>query len=313
MTSSAVKDIYWGEFPESELDIVLRHMRAGDMNSARAYIEEKTKRTDFIFGSARSDFLYYTSHEPETHCLDIGCGLGVHTFNMARYAHSVTAFDLSAKRAEFCNLRAQLTGVTNISCTHDSLKTFDPKGKTFNTIIMNGILEWVPEDRVHKDPRMDQLDALRKVKSLMSKDGMLYVGIENRFALNYLTSARDHNHLRYTSFMPRFLASLITKILCGKPYRTYTYSAWGYKKLFRDAGFSPAHTELYIAHPGYNLPKYLIPFEDISALRFFIDGLMEGKGVRGSIIRFLARSNIFLRMIRHGFYSYAIFAKNSHD
>ena len=260
--------------------------------------------------------MYYMNLDQNARCLDIGCGLGVHSFNFASYVKEVVSFDQSAKRVEFCSLRSKLEKVSNVRFGHDSIMSFEDKssqgngvGGGFDNIIMNGVLEWVPEARINKDPRQDQIDALKKLHSLLTDRGILYIGIENRFALNYLTSARDHNRLKYTTFMPRFLASWITLLLRGKTYRTYTYSAFGYKKLLKDAGFDLSKVSICIAHPGYNLPKYLVPLQDLTALRFFIGGLVGTSGFKGKVAGLISRSNFLLGMFGHGFYSYAIFAK----
>lgn len=302
-------DIYWGEFPEADLDRIIGLMKAGDFGAAKVYIDEKLGRTDFIFGKARTDFMYYMNLDKGARCLDVGCGLGVHSFNFAPYVKEVIGFDQSAKRAEFCALRAKAQGVSNVSFQHASIATVAVKPESFDNIVMNGVLEWVPEAKINADPRQDQIDVLKHMKALLTDRGILYVGIENRFAINYLTSARDHNRLRYTTFMPRFLASLFTKIFRGKPYRTYTYSAYGYKKLFKEAGFDEDKISIYIAHPGYNLPKYLIPFEDREALKFFMKALMSGKGWKGRLVQAISRFDFVLRFVRHGFYSYAIYAR----
>ncbi len=317
--ASKTKDIYWGEFSETDLDAVLAFMRKGDLVAAKRYIDDDLGRSDFIFGKPRSDFMYYMNLDKNARCLDIGCGLGVHSFNFAPYVKEAVGFDQSAKRVEFCSLRSKLEKVSNVRFGHDSIMSFEDKvgngagggsaGGGFDNIIMNGVLEWVPEARINKDPRQDQIDALKKLRTLLTDKGILYIGIENRFALNYLTSARDHNRLKYTTFMPRFLASWVTSIFRGKTYRTYTYSAFGYRKLLKDAGFDLSKVSIYIAHPGYNLPKYLVPLEDLTALRFFIGGLVGTSGFKGKVAGLISRSDLLLRMFKHGFYSYAIFAR----
>jgi hypothetical protein len=108
--------------------------------------------------------------------------------------------------------------------------------------------------------------------------------------------------------MPRWLANNVTQWKTGGPYRTYTYGISGYKKLLTDSGFDRAKSQFYIAHPGYNLPKYLVNFEDISALNFFMASIIQGR----KYVSFLSRVtglHFFLRTARHFFYSYAIFVK----
>ena len=68
------------------------------------------------------------------------------------------------------------------------------------------------------------------------KGGVLYIGIENRYAATYLHNAKDHNKLKYTTFMPRFLADWVTRMRKGRAYRTYTYGKLGYERLLKKVG-----------------------------------------------------------------------------
>ncbi len=291
------------------MDELLALLRSGDYNAAKNFIDQDLRRTDFIFGYGRSDFMYYLNLHPEAICLDIGCGLGIHTFNIAPRVKKVYACDLSRKRVEFCQIRAKMDAVTNVEIFHSDIVGLPFTASSLDNIVMNGVLEWVPEANNHPNPRTEQINVLGQMRDLLKSDGILYVGIENRFALNYLTTAQDHNRLMYTTFMPRWLASIITRLRKGKWYRTYTYSVFGYRRLFKDAGFDLAKLDIYIAHPGYNLPQYLIPFEDIGALRFFLFQMTQSKGWKGTVVRFFARSDWFIKILRHSFYSYAFFAK----
>ena len=153
---------------------------------------------------------------------------------------------------------------------------------------------------------MDQLEGLKAALALLRPGGTLYIGIENRIAATYLFHVTDHNRLKYTTFMPRFLADFITRRKKGKSYRTYTYTKGGYERLLRDAGFSNT-ARFYIAHPGYNLPQYLILFEDAAALRFIIDSMSVDKGGKGGLMRTLISVPGFGKIMRNFFYSYAIY------
>ena len=108
--------------------------------------------------------------------------------------------------------------------------------------------------------------------------------------------------------MPRFLANIVSKKKLGKPYRTYTYSKRGYVRLLKDAGFDTP-PDFYIAHPGYNLPQFVIPFDDITALQFILNAMSIDKGTTGRVTRILIKIPFFGYIIRHFFYSYLIFVK----
>ncbi len=308
MQSLIYQDKYWGEFSENDMDVLLSICEKKDFLEVRKYIEEKLHRTDFIFGQARSDFLYLSNLDKNSVCLDIGCGLGVHTFNMAKIAKEVYACDLSTKRVRFCEHRMEMEDIKNIKLYHSDISSLPFDKEKFDFIVMNGVVEWLGEQNKNKSPRADQINDLKKVQSLLKKDGVLYIGIENRYAGTYLHNAKDHNRLKYTTFLPRFLANVVTKIRIGKPYRTYTYGISGYKKLLKDSGFDTSKTLFYIAHPGYNLPQYLIDFDDINALKFFFSMVLSGRRLN-RFLSWLFGKKIITKISRHFFYSYAIFAK----
>ena len=275
MTKEKAKNIYWGEFSEDNLDKMIGFYRQGKVDKARELIRS-LGREDFVFGMARSDFLYYIPLDKTSKVLDVGCGLGTHSFNASRFAGQVYGCDLSKKRVEFCEERKKDEKVQNINFLHSDVENLPFSPNTFDAILLNGVLEWLGEKNKNKDPRQDQIEDLAYLRKLLKPGSTLYVGIENRFAVSYLFSALDHNSLKYTSFMPRFLANIVSKIKRKKPYRTYTYSKMGYIKLMKDAGFDKK-ADFYIAHPGYNLPQFLIPFEDKTALRFILNSMSIDK------------------------------------
>lgn len=308
MQSLIKNDIYWGEFPEHDIDALLSFCSKNNFVGAKEYIENKLHRTEFIFGKARSDFLYCIDLKKDFVCLDVGCGLGIHSFNLSPHVKEVHSFDLSKKRVEFCEYRKKFENVQNIHLYHTDVDHMPFKKEAFDVILMNGVVEWLGERRKNDDPREDQVEILKKMHDLLKNNGVLYIGIENRYALSYLHNAKDHNRLKYTTFMPRFLANFVTKLFKNKEYRTYTYGVSGYKKLLKDSGFDVSKTKIFLAHPGYNLPQYIIDYEDTSAIYFFLASV-HGSKLWFRLISPILKLDFMLKIIRHTFYSYLIFAK----
>lgn len=303
------KDIYWGEFSEDKLKKALLLASHGNNLDFVNYIDKELNRYDFVFGKQRSDFMYYLPLTSDASILDIGCGLGAHSFNIAPYVKVVFGLDQSLSRVKFCNERKRINNISNVNFFHGEVTNLPFKDSMFNGVVMNGVVEWLGNIDKYPDPRQDQVQVLKKIFNLLKKDGVLYIGIENRISTAYLTGI-DHNGLRFTSFLPRFLASIITKILKGHWYRTYTYSISGYKKLLKDSGFEPEKADFYIAYPGYNLPKYIIPFDDIVSLRYFVSNLACGKkGIKSKLLKAISNNDLALKIVRHFFFSYLIFAK----
>jgi ubiquinone/menaquinone biosynthesis C-methylase UbiE len=300
------QDKYWGEFTEFEMDKLLDLASNSTYKEVKNYIDKTLNRSDFIFGLMRSDFLYYLNINDQSTVLDCGCGLGIHTFNAARIAGKVYSFDQSLKRCQFVAYRAQVENFDNVNVFHSDFSNLNFENKMFDFILMNGVVEWLGEINVHKNPRDDQIAVLKKMYEYLKQDGTLYVGIENRMSISYL-KGYDHNGLRFTSYFPRFISDFITRIFKKHSYRTYTYTYGGYKKLFKDAGFS--NFDIYIVLPGYNLPKYIVPFDNIPAIRFLLKTISKNKGLKGKVISFIAKYDFGVKLCRHLFFSYLIYAK----
>lgn len=132
-------------------------------------------------------------------------------------------------------------------------------------MVVNGVLEWVGEWDLTVDPRTVQINFLKKIYRLLRSDGVLMIGIENRFGLGCFLGTPDHSGLAYTSLVPRPVASLMlkhssephyrTQLNARKEYRSYTYTEGGYRRLLLDAGF--AEMSSYWAYPGCNQPYHL--------------------------------------------------------
>jgi SAM-dependent methyltransferase len=159
-----------------------------------------------------------------------------------------------------------------VQTTLSSLPFFD---STFDLIVLNGILEWVGEWSEHRSPRDAQLDTLRGLRRLLRPGGMVVIGIENRIGVSSFFNRVDHSGLRFTSLMPRAVASLYLKarrpgfyrttIDTTRGYRTYTYSPSGYVRLLTEAGF--VSVDLWWPPDGYNLPYRLLRMSDARVVR----------------------------------------------
>ena len=102
---------------------------------------------------------------------------------------------------------------------------------------MNGVLEWAWLYG-REDPRALQIAMLRQTQRVLTPGGTVAVAIENRLAMETLTGMTDtHTGLRFVPALPRHAANLISRVLRHEPYRTLLYSAAGYRRLLKDAGY----------------------------------------------------------------------------
>ena len=171
------------------------------------------------------------------------------------------------ERIEFTQERLRQENIHNVHLIQASAMALPLVENSFDLVIANGILEWLGEWDLEDDPRNVQLRFLSTIGRLLKVNGVLVIGIENRFGYGLFLGGNDHSGISYTSLVPRRMASFMlrrssvphhrTQLNARREYRTYTYSERGYLKLLTDAGF--ADVSCRWAEPGYNQPYNLIP------------------------------------------------------
>lgn len=300
---------YWGEVTQSEMNEILRTIEKRGMDKGLELAKTKKNSVVYRFSQdpSRADWRFYLPLNKNWKVLDAGCGLGGMTFPLAKLVDEVVAFDSSYERIRFINLRKKHENISNIETFISDFDNLPLQNEKFDLVILNGVLEWAGVSNKSKNPREVQKDMLKRCLKLLKPGGYLYVGIENRFALNYLTTGIDHSGLRFTSWMPRFLADIYTKIRLKKPYRTYTYSKAGYEKIFKESGFKD--TSFLLLAPGYNFPKYIIPYKNIYCLQYAIKKLISPNSWRKRLVKKASKSILFLKLYKKLFFSFGIICK----
>jgi len=205
--------------------------------------------------------------------LDFGCGLGSLASNLAPHVAEVVALDLTWELLRFTQERFEKFNpgdLITLVAAGDGERLPFPDAY-FDCIVLSGVLERVGDDwsgvpndaprqlRAWKmlasffgesNPRRIQLRFLRELRRILKPDGQLMVAIGNRLNYEYFTGRRDqHSGLMWASLLPRLLANVYSVLAARRPYRTYTHSYFGFRRLFASAGF-PA-LEFYGLTPGY--------------------------------------------------------------
>ncbi|MSU74060.1 class I SAM-dependent methyltransferase [Candidatus Kaiserbacteria bacterium] len=297
------EDRYWGKTLKEELE---RALKVLDERGWEAFKREFEGKFDFTFEENRADWRFPVPLSKNSIVLDAGAGMGRISIPLARVVGKVVSVDQSFLRMKFLKKRAHEEGLDNIAVYVGDLFDLPFPKESFDLIVMNGLLEWVGMTDRYSNPREAQLESLRICRTLLKPGGYIYIGIENRFALSYLRG-RDHSGLRYTSYMPRFLADWYTRFRKGERYRTYTYGARGYRKLLREAGFGEA--EMYLVYPGYNAPRITVPYDTLHLLRYVIEVLMPATGWKRTVAKRLARLRPLVWLYRELFFSFNIFVQ----
>jgi len=279
----------------------------------RAFAESRNQQ-----GKPISDFnIFFNSDErkavwkyllpvsAESRVLDYGSGFGNISSSLSRVFKEVVSMEPTFERLRMWQIRANQTGVKNASfvCYGGDSPRLPFKDRYFDLVVLNGVLEWIPESVREGNPRDVQLRALKEIRRVLKEDGVLYIGIENRLALQYFLGSPDHHAgLKFATLLPRWMANIYSGLVKGKPYRVYTYSWWGYKKILKQAGFN--QVGIYWPHPDYAAPHYITDATDQKTIEYLVDQ-SSGSRLQTSITRSLAK----IGWLKYLFETYSLVAR----
>lgn len=294
---------YWGKIPETEL---VKALDIIDTEGWSSFTGKYKDRLDFTMEENRADWRFFVPLDRNSVVLDVGAGLGRISIPLARVVKKVVACDTSVVRMKFLKKLAESKELGNIEVIVADIFNPPLEKESFDLIVMNGLLEWVGKTDLYKNPREAQIACLKICRGFLKKGGFLYIGIENRFATAYLRGI-DHSGLRFTSYMPRWLANKYTLLKKRQRYDTYTYTTTGYRKLLEESGFN--NPDFYLVYPGYNRPRIIIPYGNLNLLKYTVTSMMSGNSFIRKISRVLGRFTFFVWLYRNFFFSFNIFAQ----
>ena len=260
---------YWGEVPQATMQHLLGEMQAGNWREAVKRLVPAPLH-EYILSPYRAAFEDVIDFPPGARVLEVGAGLGGIATELAR-KYRVVALEGVWERTRFMALRAAQDGLNHFLAINGNINSIPFAPEQFDVIVVNGVLEWAAMADLQGNPTDVQILFLQRLRRLLKPGGMIYLAIENRIGWNELRGTADHSGLPYTSLMPRFLARWVCarsrryRSVFNVGYRTYTYSFFGYRRLFRRAGLEIRQT--FISPYGYNLPVKMIPLQQ-AAIRF---------------------------------------------
>lgn len=284
--------VYWGEVPQSRMQEINRRSKE---NGWRLALEELLKSENpsiynYVISPHRAKFKYILQGLEDAAILDIGSGWGSIAIDLSRECKEVTAIENVIERATFTKVRAEQDNIRNLDIIICDLKELPLQEEYYDFIIINGVLEYVGLYDRNRDPREQQVDALRLLRRFLKPSGSLYIGIENRFGESAWRGAPDHSGLAYTSLMPRKLAEIYCNYMkkCGYGtdtflggYRTYTYSWRGYRKVLQEAGFRSI--QFFEVYPAYEAPCIIIPLSERRQRAFVSEYVLRSRSLTGFV------------------------------
>ena len=222
--------------------------------------------------------------------LDIGAGWGQFSVPLAKN-NSVCALEPTPERLDFIQATSKQENVfNNLSFIGASYQDIEFQTK-FDLILSIGVLEWVGKfTNSEKHPETDQFEFLKKIKSDLTEEGKLVIGIENRIGLKYILGANDdHIGIPHIAYFTKELSKTKYKQRTKHELQCLTYSLQEYENILVKAGFSKIR--FFAALPDYKLPEKIFPIsndhKECKLNKFVVEGghIKEHDGSNGEKLK----------------------------
>lgn len=185
----------------------------------------------------RQNLLSWYPFKEQSDVLEIGCGMGAITELLCKKCNSVTAVELSKRRATATYLRCR--EYDNLEIIVGNLNDIQ-FNKKYDYITLIGVLEYQNNFTSSSNPFRD---FLAKIKQLLKPDGKLIIAIENKYGLKYWCGApEDHSGIPYDG-INNYVYSNVAR----------TFSKKQLERLVKSVGFS--NTYFYYPLPDYKMPQ----------------------------------------------------------
>jgi SAM-dependent methyltransferase len=284
-------DFFWSDIPNDLLERLFNEVEEqGWQSSALLDIRNRFPNVyDIIRHPSRGAWIYHLDNIEFNKALDIGSGFGGLTRQLSYFYKTVYSLEPTLKRLGVARALSEHLGIKNIKYTAGSMFDLPFPNYSFDLITLNGVLEWAAYGGPHRDPVTAQKVILKRAYELLKPHGVLYIGIENRFAYHYLVGQREHTRVRWAGVLPYSLGRILDRAINGSWRHTLVHSRRAFLKMLRQQGFS--HIDILIPIPSYSLPRVLVPIRDIDAMVWYISTQMNtmSKGGIGLIKRMIQK------------------------
>ncbi len=189
----------------------------------------------YHFSSIRKNIMEWYPFKENATLLEIGSGCGALTGMFSQKVGRVVCAELSQRRSLINAYRNHDCSNVEIVVGNFEDMIFEEK---FDYITLIGVLEYAAFYMTENSP----FEAfIKKVKSLLKPDGVLFIAIENKMGFKYLNGAKeDHTGERYSG-----IEDYINR-------KERTFSKPELAKLLNSCGFYDI--DFYYPYPDYKLP-----------------------------------------------------------
>jgi ubiquinone/menaquinone biosynthesis C-methylase UbiE len=286
------KEKYWGEITSDKMKYLNTLSEEIGWKKAASQVFNKDLQ-EVLLDESRADWKYLTGVHNKSKVLDIGCGLGAVAFSLSRTSETVYLLEPVWERIRFVNIRVTQERTHNIKPVCGNALHLPFPDNSFDCVVLNGVLEWVGYLVDDSKPNIVQELVLKEIARVLKPEGVLYIGIENRFAFFYFLGVNDpHTGLPFINLLPRYLAGVYHYAVKKKRYAVYLYSYSGYKNLLHKAGFKKMR--FYTPLPSYRKFSYIFPLDKIDVtMKFWLHRLFYPK-----ILQCSGNMKLFLSVLK---------------
>lgn len=219
-------------------DIVLQLIAENDPKDYSKAINENFSWSSYYhLTNLRENILNWYPFETNADILEVGCGMGAITRVLCDRCGSVTAVELSKRRATATQLRCR--DKENLEIIVGNLNDIQFE-KKYDYITLIGVFEYQGNYTESQNP---YIDFLNKIKSLLKPEGKLLIAIENQYGLKYWCGAReDHTAIPFDGINQYDFSN--------KKVRTFSKAVL--EQMVKKCGFE--NTFFYYPMPDYKLP-----------------------------------------------------------
>jgi SAM-dependent methyltransferase len=153
-------DSAFGIMAPSEVKDLVRFCKAKGWDKGvaaflgRKSVSEADSWAGYLSPETRAAGRLLLPSNPGARVLDLGCGIGPLSINFARHAKEVVGVDRGLAQLLLLSLRAREAGIGNLRliCAGDRKRLPFPE-KSFDVVLLNGVLELVASTRKSGSPR----------------------------------------------------------------------------------------------------------------------------------------------------------------
>jgi ubiquinone/menaquinone biosynthesis C-methylase UbiE len=240
---------------------------------------------NYVTNERRLKLLEILPLGPETDVLEIGPGMGQFTVGIARKAKTVHALEISPGQAEFVEKRCRQEGLENVNVSVGGAQCVLPfPDASFDTVVMNLVLEWCAEESGEANAVSAQNRMLREICRVLRPGGCAFISTKNRYALRYLIGMPDEHlyGIPFGSALPRAVQQMALRLNGHAKARGRLHSYRPLSEMIDAAGFG--QTKWLIAAPDIRYPTAFVDTDGQSVAAARSSGMEFGDSKRSRIL-----------------------------